>query len=389
MTHLTEKHLRKLVEAKTGPIESTIWKFMREDGYIDDALGDSFEAGRDDERVRFLVDIAKAWASRLPRLRETGPRLPKPQPRKFRELAQPKETPPNTQAAAFSKIIALLLDKEETIRQFRLDVLGNKLLLPEEILPWVRSIVENEGTDEIVTLRFPLPAGAAIAAKNGLDELDPRAHLQSLVHAATEHLSAAQRDGTCGIGFETSFLSVPAPNQEYAEVILINSRGVLARLHRLAAQYNAFWTEAAAVCYILTGRYSSARRATARYGTSGGSIPWVSLRVHPSLSGDEVRSLYLQARAGLDGWPGVTSAKGLTARHLALAVFAVEQSGSWSYRLEKWNKTYPQWVYPATARSTFARDCRAAYKRLTGWPWKDEQPALKKQRPAGRLNAKK
>ena len=99
----------------------------------------------------------------------------------------------------------------------------------------------------------------------------------------------------------------------------------------------------------------------------------VTLEVSPHLPGAKVEKLYLEERKELlkDVRREKEKSRKLTEKHLTLAVFAVKELGSWAMKLTKWNRKYPQWAYPDTARSTFARDCRTAYERLTGWKWEE------------------
>lgn len=231
------------------------------------------------------------------------------------------------QIEPLSRVIALRLSKEKEVQNFRNDILGGRLLSPEEVLPWIRSVAKEEGRE-------------------------------------TPH-----KLGTLWVYFW------PYNNLRYP--IQFKAEGVLCRLAGLAEQQKDFWPEPAAIHFILTGQHYPVHRYITEYKIDGHyQIPWVSLRVHPSLSGDEVRTLYLEERNRLNkNWPGFTSPKGLTEKHLALAVFAVKQSGSLASRLPEWNNVHPGWPYAdsASARGTFARDCRAAYERLTGWKWREEE----------------
>jgi hypothetical protein len=143
---------------------------------------------------------------------------------------------------------------------------------------------------------------------------------------------------------------------------------------KLAQKYEAFWSEAQAVHFILTG---------IAYPISPAKVGQKKLFLFKQgyhskflliLPGSKIKKLYLEERKKLLMLSGNRQEKSrrLTEKHVSLAVFAVvEEMGSWAMKLRKWNRKYPQWAYPQTARSTFARDCRKAYERLTGWKWRE------------------
>jgi len=64
----------------------------------------------------------------------------------------------------------------------------------------------------------------------------------------------------------------------------------------------------------------------------------------------------------------------ISEKHIQLAVFAAKEfaakeNGSWVYKMKKWNVKNPQWKYNNS--SNFARDCKTAYRRVTGWKWEE------------------
>jgi hypothetical protein len=357
MTHLTPEKWRRLVEKELGKIPDVVWLTLVKKQFIDYANKEAYQEGRD-SGLDYLLEQVESEMLSYHAYAHTGPRLPQDAPKKPpRELLPQKEKPPDTQAAAYSKIIACLLNKEEPIQQFRSRFLSGNMLAPTEALPWIKATSATEAPDQEISITFS-------ASKDiGRDHNS----------IAAECLQAARAGLVSSIKYSFPTLSCIASDGSKTDTIPIASRGTLAELKLLAKKYEAFWPEAAAVHFILTGQGYLTRRAVAHYGSDKHSIPWVSLRLHPSLSGDEVRSLYLAARNCLEGWPGNINPKGLTEKHLALAVHAVEHAGSWAAKLWKWNKTCPaEWVYLVPARSTFARDCRAAYERLTGWKWQEE-----------------
>jgi len=126
--------------------------------------------------------------------------------------------------------------------------------------------------------------------------------------------------------------------------------------------------EADAVDFILTG--TVAPLPLAHLTAIPAHLPALSrleMKVDPRLGPREVSSLYSEGRAefveGRD--------KPMQEKHIELAVFCAEQLTStarWHELRTQWNERFPQWSFeesdPMARR--FARDARAAYKRVVG-----------------------
>src|SRR5690606_24781542 len=107
-----------------------------------------------------------------------------------------------------------------------------------EVPEWIKSTAEKEGHTLTVTLNVP--------AGNSCSE--------SLVERAKQvALDIKQGKVTAGVTYGGVTLSYVNPSSEWKEVVPINESGILGRLKRLAEQYKAFWPEAWAVHFILTG----------------------------------------------------------------------------------------------------------------------------------------
>jgi hypothetical protein len=364
MTQRTPEQWRRLVEKELGKIPNEVWNVVCEKDCIDAADNETAGYGVA-EGLKYLIEVTDGELVSFEHYHKAGPRLPQQQPKKMpRELPQKEVAPAVNQTEALSKTIAILAGKEKPVQDFRSKFLNGRLLQPDEALPWIRTTGATEALDQEACVSFS--AGLDVKLDHG--------------SLTSECVRAAVSGRIRSVKFSFPTLSCLAPSGKSAETIPIASRGVLATLKKIASEYAAFWPEAAAVRFILTGQNYPVRRAVVTYGSDKPAMPWVSMRLHPCLSGDEVRAIYLAARKRLEGWPGVTDPKGLTEKHQALAIFAVEQPGSWSRLLRMWNKSCPpEWVYPVAdknlshIRSTFARDCRAAYTRLTGWPWVEKK----------------
>jgi len=352
MTHLSATEWRKRVQKKIGKIPNEVWTVIIEKGFIEVANEEEeLEEGGGLEYLLERIEEELVSYSSYANI----PKLPKQQQG---QDMPPREIPPDKRFQALSKIISMLANRDDEILKFRQEVLNGKLLKPEEVPEWIKSTAEKEGHTLTVTLNVP--------AGNSCSE--------SLVERAKQvALDIKQGKVTAGVTYGGVTLSYVNPSSEWKEVVPINESGILGRLKRLAEQYKAFWPEAWAVHFILTGMaypISHARVGT-RLNSSG--LSKITLEVSPHLPGAKVAKLYLEERKKLLKLTGKKEEKSrrLTEKHLTLAVFAVEEMGSWAMKLRKWNRKYPQWAYPETARSTFARDCRKAYERLTGWKWRE------------------
>jgi len=350
MTHLSPTEWRKRVQKKIGKIPNEVWTVIIEKGFIEVAneeeeLGEGGGLGYLLERIEEELVSYSSYAN--------IPKLPKQQQG---QDMPPREIPPDKRFQALSRIISILANHNDEILEFRQEVLNGKLLKPEEVPEWIKSTAEKEGHTLTVTLNVPAGDNPG----------------ESLVEQAKQVASGFEQGKFVpGVGYSNVYLSYVNPRSEWREVVPINKSGILGRLKHLAEQYKAFWPEPQAVNFILTGIAYPISHARVRTRIS--CLSKVTLEVSPHLPGSKIKKLYLEERKKLLKLTGKKEEKSrrLTEKHLTLAVFVVEEMGSWAMKLRKWNRKYPQWAYPETARSTFARDCRKAYERLTGWKWRE------------------
>jgi len=350
MTHLTPTEWRKRVQREIGKVPDVVWKEVVKDGWIEYANVDEEE--EQGAGLRTLIDTVEKEMHKC-EVYSVGPKIPKHQQG---QDTPPREVPPDKRFQALSKIISILASRDEEILKFRQQVLNSKLLKPGEVPEWIKSTAKKEGHTLTVTLN--------VSRGNNYSE--------SLVEIAKQlALDIKQRKFTPGVAYGIVTLSYINPSSEWTETVPINKSGILGWLKHLARQYETFWPEAGAVHFILTGIAYPISQAKVGIKLKSPGLSKVTLEVSPHLPGAKVAKYYLEERKKLlrDIGRKEEKSRKLTEKHLALAVFAVEESGSWAMKLRKWNRKHPQWAYPDTARSTFARDCRTAYERLTGWKW--------------------
>lgn len=329
-----EKRLRR-------PIPDAVWEALAEEEHLE--VAEREEAGQRGAGLEYLIDKAREYL-RLARKLERKPTLPKAD----EPHSGSREAPPDKRLWALTRITAFLVNRDEEVQKFRKEALGGRLLSPEEVPKWIEEQAAKEG--RTVTISFDVLAG------EGWQE-----RLLKQVNRAVE---------TDQYSWRLTLLAYIDPSSSWQKHIPIRKDGVLGRLKQLAKKFDGFWDEAQAVWLILTGEAFAIPSAKTRLTFRTRGVPRITLEVSPHLKPEAVAALYAQARRGdfLDFPPASKKTRRpLTEKHLTLAVFAVEEEGSWQELLNRWNEKYPQWQYKE--KRTFARDAKAAYRRVTGWWW--------------------
>jgi len=362
-------NLRKKIEKELGrKMPDFVWLILKTENLPD--VEYFLRHGKAAERKEAFFDLlnkahfyCKKWDSE--EKKQPDVRLPeyKEMPAE-EEIASAKEKvapPPNKRFQALTDIVATLANKDNEIISFRQEILGGKLLKPEEVPRWVRATGEKEGHTLKITLN-----------------IESKANLQKEIIKQAQAASAAISAIISGdkppgypvtIGLGGSKLSYIGPDS-FQEVIPINENGILGRLKKLAKKYEAFWSEAQAVHFILTGKARPVSPGKVGFKLNSYGMHKVKLEVSPHLTGDNVRSLYIKGRQKLfQVLKTDRNSRRISEKHIQLAVFAVKENGSWVYKMKKWNVKNPQWKYNNS--SNFARDCKTAYRRVTGWKWEE------------------
>lgn len=361
---------RRKIQKEIGPVPDVVWDriitnktmdFIKEAAHTE--LEDGPGAGLD-----WLIEAVEhelvSYEHYMPTLPEPPPGQKESDERPDRTKSLPRTAPAGKRFQALSRIIATLANREEDICKFREEVLGGQLLTPEEVPQWIESMSETEGAS------FQI-AFTVLQAPGWEDEV---------VKQAKAWAAARKQGETYPANASRKVLSYVVPDPEWTSAAIINERGILGRLKRLAKRYRSFWPEAWAVHFILTGEacpvsYATVGMSLAPLVSSKGAegmvhfgIDKITLRVSPHITGDEVKGYFLEAKKRcLKKTISQTKSRQLSDKHLALAVFAAENpvAYSWPGMMKEWNKQNPKWKYKHSFN--FARDCRRAYKNLTGW----------------------
>jgi hypothetical protein len=334
-----EKTRKKIEKRLKRPIPEVVWEVAKK--YINDAYDIEIEDG-EGEGYEFLLEKVKEYLE-VYNEGKKGSQLP---PIKSPDS---KEIPPDRRFWALTKIVTALANRDEEVQKFRLEVLGGKLLSPEEAPKWIEEQANKE--QHTLTISFDVTAG------EGWED--------RLLEEVKQFVKAEKTGSLWSHGLSLTVLDYISPPSQWVHRVPINKKGVLGRLKRLAKKFSGFWNEASAVHFILTGQpavISPARigRTIVKWG-----VPRIKLEVSPHLRHEEVAKLYLKVKEEHEQDFGKT--RKLSEKHLTLAVFVVEEEGSWQELLNKWNEKYPQWRYKE--KRTFARDAKVAYERVTGCKW--------------------
>jgi hypothetical protein len=337
----SEEDIKAEVEKKLGKkVNEVIWDILKEDGYIEEVLGGYENAfnlllRRYRRQEKVYLEGAKAGVGIY------GAQRLFPPPK--------KEDSPIPQAdIVLSKLLAAKVSKLPFVKQFRREVLGGKLLQPDEIEGWIQATKEQDG---------PPTRYAKIRAKKVNVTIDKDNWWPLKI------MPAFEADDV--IGIEHEFLSYPS-KKEWAECVPINVDGTLGRLKSVAGRiikyYCPAWQEGQAVAFILTGQTPVIPKV--RYGvklTSSGGPCWVTLKFDARIKPQDLAREYSKIRRKI---MGNSHAKPLTKKHQELAVFAAEHKEglTWEKLMHKWNEKFPKWAYKNYR--LFCRDAIGAINRL-------------------------
>lgn len=332
----SEEDIKADVEKKLGKkVIEVIWDILKEDGYIEEVLGgyeNAFSLLLRRYRVEEKVYLEGARAG----VGIYGAQRLFPPPKK-------EDSPIPKADIVLSKLLAAKVSKLPFVKQFRREVLGGKLLQPDEIEGWIQATKEQDGP----------PTRYAKRRVKGVTVTENSAIIPSFDETSDWEL----------VGSE--YLSYPSKSG-WVEHVAINVDGILGRLkrtvHRIITFYCPAWQEAQTVAFVLTGQVPIIPRV--RYSvklTSSGGPCWVTLKFDARIKPQDLAREYSKIRRKI---MGNSHAKPLTKKHQELAVFAAEHKEglTWEKLMHKWNEKFPKWAYKNYR--LFCRDAIAAINRL-------------------------
>lgn len=330
-----KKHVRKKLKHE---INDLIWQKLKEEGYIDEVLSD-FDGALSD-LLRAYKREEKLYKAAFQEGLEKGVSVYGS--RKLFPLPKEGYTPITEEDITLSKVIAYKLNQLPLIRQFRRQVLNDKLLSLDELEGWLREIAKKDGKPTCY-------------AKKAIEKVEFE---ENKIKPIFKEEGKYILEGPVLLAFPSK--------SGWTEYIPINVDGVLGRLKKLAEDlikyYCPAWKEAEAVGFILTGKPPIIPRI--RYSlslNSSGGPCWVTLKFDARITPTKLAKDYAQIRKKILGNHHVIP---LSKKHQKLAEFVSDNKGNltWEKLMHKWNEQFPQWAY--TNYRLFHRDANAAIDRI-------------------------
>jgi len=336
----SEEDVKSAVEKKIKkPVNPLVWEKLIEERYIEEILGGFGE-------IEYILDKYKSEEEYFQKVVQIGAEIYGA--RRLFPVRKEGNSSASETDVILSKLIAAEVSKLPFVKQFRREVLGEKLLQPDEIESWIQATKEKDG---------PPTQYVKIRAKKVNVTIDKDNWWPLKI------MPAFEADDV--IGIEHEFLSYPS-KKEWAERVSINVDGILGRLkrtvHRIITFYCPAWQEAQTVAFVLTGQVPIIPRV--RYSvnvTSSGGPCWVTLKFDARIKPQDLAREYSKIRRKI---MGNSHAKPLTKKHQELAVFAAEHKEglTWEKLMHKWNEKFPKWAYKNYR--LFCRDAIGAINRL-------------------------
>jgi len=308
---------------------------------------------------------------------------------------QARTLPADARLATLTRIAAIYATREGgEVRRIRDNLLGGTLLQPEDVPAWLRARAAEQEPQAQMDITFSagdagewLPSGGerdwlrsfmqpATAAPPRIVSPVPLLWDREQCAAWLEGVAADIRGGRVeppqhGQLAERLHFWSGGPDGFHRDFVPVGVAGPLRRLKDVLVGLLTIipWPdEADAVDFVLAGQMPRVPRASMRAIYS--HLPALSrleLTIDPRLSSRDVAAFYQRGRAEFIGGRD----KPMQEKHLELALFCGEQltgEPKWRELRSEWNERFPDWRYddddPMARR--FARDARAAFKRVVG-----------------------
>jgi len=325
----TEEDVVAMLRQRLGrpPLDALILDYCRDMNWISDAMADLDEGRDPEEAIDWLAEgyrltqrlLQGAWERRVSPDSRVDP-------------AEHIETRGDARGAALAEIFSIDAAQLPDVAAFRTEALDGRLLRREEVADWIRDRVSARTADR--------PRPRSIGRKRS-----------NPPHVET-------------VGYLL-------PESRWPHHVVIGTDPILRALKQVATLVvNRYgWLESEATTFILTGAIVGLPRGRAQVIRR---LPWAAastivLEISPRTPPTEVVALYRQARRRLLD-------KGRRSRDLqkparvSLAVHAFKTNGvaTWRQAMKAWNEELPEGGRRYSDPRSFARDCRDAFKAVTG-----------------------
>ncbi|MBU4533570.1 MAG: hypothetical protein KJ650_08105 [Firmicutes bacterium] len=265
-----------------------------------------------------------------------------------------REVPPDKRGEALSRILAIEAAQGPDVQRFRKRLLDDKLLTWEEAVSWIEEQHRTAGRPTMYAV-VPVPEEA--------NEDEPFAWLKQAAQKSLKEKS------TWPVAYKVKTIDYARPGDSWVHRLPVSIGSPLDQLRviseRLAKAYH--WPPAAATVFVLTGaEYLIPRaRITTTIKSPFSALRTISIEVLASVPVREVTEIYADARRRLLG-PGGRDPAITKEWRAELAVFVAEHNDgrSWREAMKIWNEKHPE--RRCDNPSTFARDGRQAYEKITG-----------------------
>jgi hypothetical protein len=345
---VNEEKLRSKLERKLQrSVHPGIWRMLVKERYISEVL--EGESDLDDLTERYL-EVEGYFRD--------DARKPKDESR---------IVPPDQRGIALSKILANEASKDDDVMSYRKDYLNNILMSWEEAVAWIKEKKKEEGKPTLYIKELPIPENINV----GFSDIQAswvRNIAKDLIH----------KKEIKPVGVLRKDLEYVTPEQVYTTSVPVKKGGALDSLRLLSETLsNKFnWPKAAASIFVLTGKIyiTPKARITTHINPSYPALSTITIETLPSTSWREVENIFSESRKMLLG-KGQRDKPITQAWRADLAVFVAEHNDgrSWREAMELWNNQHP---VPSDRKrkpgedyissSTFARDGRQAYEKITG-----------------------
>lgn len=268
-----------------------------------------------------------------------------------------------TRAWAISRYRAWQAAAHPAVRRFRQQVLGGRVLSPEEARAFLASPATawlSQYEFERRQILFIGHSATIVQNEYGDDDEGQLCHQIAILIEPPGVTWAHMRYDLPRSLKETPTLAVVDENGREQRVTF-NEHSVLADVHQLATKLVRHfpWAEAQATWFLLTGAVPLIDPLTLSWKWHSGwrnSYACMTLKVEPWVSADSVLKLYRDAQRkmlGRDNRPHEL-------RNLTLLHFVIDHTAedgtrpTWQALMTKWNREHPGWAY--TDLRLFARD---------------------------------
>lgn len=267
---------------------------------------------------------------------------------------------PDPRMEALARIAAAEAARHPLVLAFRQDVLGGKLLEPQDVPNWIETRAREEEPTWCVTLRVPAPPPRPKPGRV-LDGVNMEAVRKAASQAGPDSVT----------GWRPESLPYVAADGLPARVA-ISAEGVLAQLKRAAEELAWLfgWDIADAVTFVLSGKVCERPHIRARIVEPAWGPPVIRLEADPSTPARQVVEVYKELRRRASRG----ASRKIGERVAELAVFLAERRNSgltWAELAAEWNRRHPKWRY--ANHNSFTASAQAAWRRVTGRAWSEER----------------